>query len=148
VPDHGSRALGAERDGGGGGEPGRDEQPDGRGHHEALVRTVEEHAWRGECVQGEETGRGEEGERDEEQARVRPAERHARGRERERRADESGREDEPEVRGVVLPGEVDARRREQQHKAGERDGHEGHPRHEPVPRPRRRRQESGGGLHL
>ena len=47
-----------------------DQQAHRRGDHEALVGRVEQHAGGGERVKGEEAGRGQKGQRNQEQASV------------------------------------------------------------------------------
>jgi len=72
-------------------------------------------------VQPEEPRRRQEGQRDEEQPRVAALARRVAGRERQRGVDRRRAEHDPEVRRVLLPLEVQPRRREQQPEAGQRD---------------------------
>ena len=71
-------------------------------------------------MQPEEAGADDEREPDQQQPCVPAAARALADRDREREADERGDEDEPEMRGLVLPPLVDLRDTTQQE--GERDG--------------------------
>ena len=124
APDDAAGPAARELDRGGGGEHPGDQQADGRRELEARVRSREEHARRRERVQPQEARARHEGERDEEQARVLPPARgHADG--PAERGRESGRsEDEPEVRGVVLPALVDRGSGEQECQEDERRRHD------------------------
>ena len=129
------------------GEAGRDQQAHRGGHHEALVRPVEQHARRGQRVQHQEAGGGQEGQRDQEQARVGAAQRDARGLIRQHRAEQRRGEHEPEVGGMVLPADVGGGRRQQQHEAGRRQRHGGHPRRQPGPAVGSRHEQAWPGAH-
>ena len=98
----------------------RQQQPDRRGHHEALVRRVEQHTGGRQRVQPEEAGRRQQRHRDQLQPGVgAPARGRADG-ERQGRARERGCQHQPEVRRVVLPGDVRGRAGHQQPEAEQR----------------------------
>ena len=112
-------------------EPGF-EQPDRRGDLEARVLPGQENPRCRERVEDEVAGRGEEGESDEEESRIGAT----RGRLGEQEA-ESEREgadehDEPEMRRVVLPDEIEARLGEQNGEADEREDAERTPARQPA----------------
>ena len=81
---------------------------------------VEQHARRRERVQREEPRARDQRERHEEQARVRSPMRGLARDERERDVDQRDREDEQEVRRMVLPHDVDARDGQEQGEPDER----------------------------
>ena len=97
-----------------------EQQPDGRRDHEARVLAADEHTRRRERVQGEEARAGDEGEPDQEQAGVAPAQRGLTDRVAEPGADDAGGEHDPEMRRVVLPAQVEARGSEQDAERDER----------------------------
>ena len=73
-------------------------------------------------MQREESGAGEEGERDQEDAGVSPAARRLAHEEAEQEAQDGRDEHEPEVSRLVLPDEVEAGYAQEEEEAGERDG--------------------------
>ena len=87
-------------------EEARNREPERRRELKARVLT-QQHARRGECVQAEEAGRRDEGERDQEQPRVSPPAGGDADGVAEHDAERGGSEHEPEMRGMVLPGLVD-----------------------------------------
>src|SRR5207248_1054808 len=93
---------------------------------------ADQHARRGERVEPEETGGGHERQRDEEETRIAPAARGQSDRVAERNVQRSGGQDDPEVCGVVLPGAVERRPRED----GDEDSRAGDDR-QPWPDPAR-----------
>ena len=111
---------GAERKRRGRGEDRAQEEPERRGDLEAGVLARDEDARRGEGVEPEEPGADQERERDEQDARVAPPRRGLAHEEAEREARDRRGEDEPEVRGLMLPVEVEARDPEEEEEA--RDG--------------------------
>jgi hypothetical protein len=122
-PSHeAGRCLGGELDRGRRREERGHKEPDGRRHDETRVRRVEEDTRRRERVQAEEPGRREERERDEEEPRVRPPARRLTRHGCERDVDRGGDEHEPEVGGVVLPDDVEARCRKNDDEPDERGG--------------------------
>ena len=120
VPDERGRRARAELDGRRRGKDRGEEKTDRRRDDEARVRRVEEDARRRERVESEEPCAHEEGERDEEEPRIRPAPRGVARGDAERDVRESDREDEPEMGGVVFPLDVETRLGEQEPEPGER----------------------------
>ena len=103
-------------------EDSGDDQPDRGRDDEPGVRAGEEDAGRGECMQPEEAGAGEERERDEDQPRVAVTAGGDVGQVREHDADRRRQQDEPEVARMMLPVAVELRSREQEDQAREREG--------------------------
>ena len=102
-------------------ERARDHEPDRRREHEARVPALEQHARRGQRVQAEEPGAGQEREADQQQPRVPPSSPGLADRQRQPGVEHAGREHEPEVHGLDLPALVDLRRGAQQHDQRERE---------------------------
>ena len=109
----------------------RHQQPHGRGEDEAAVGRVEQHLRRRKRVQPEEPGRGQEAERDEEQAPVAAARGDLAGGVGQDRGGDRRAQHEPEVAGMVLPAHVGVGGGEQDREAREREGHERGPRDDP-----------------
>jgi hypothetical protein len=82
-------------------------------------------------VEHEVAGRGEEGHSDEKEAGVGPPRGRFGEQEAEGERQSSDEDDEPEVRGVVLPGEIQIRRGEQDGEADERKDAERAPARQP-----------------
>jgi hypothetical protein len=127
-PAHeGGRASGLEVERRGAGQGAGEQEADGRGELEAGVAPGEQHPRSGERVQRQEARGGEEGERDEEDARIGTSARRFPEEEAEREREHPREDDEPEVRRVVLPADVQARLAEQEHEARHRQDDEGQP---------------------
>ena len=100
-------------------------RPTGVAMTKPAFGAVEEHARRGQGVQAEEAGAGQEGERDERDARVGAALGGDAGGVGEGAGQHRGREHQPEVRGVVRPAAVDRGDDQQQPDAEHRQGEQG-----------------------
>ena len=103
---HPLRPLGRELQRGHRGEQRGQREPDGRGQREPAVAAVEQHPGRGQRVQHEEQGRGEEPEPDEQQPRVVVPLGRAVDDQREADVHPRDERDQPEVRRVVLDEDV------------------------------------------
>jgi hypothetical protein len=96
-------------------EAGPDEEADGRG-----VLPLEQDARGGEGVQRQKATARQKGQRDEEHACVSPPARSLAEDEPDDRVHDRDEEDEPEVRSVVLPVDVQRRPGEEQEEPGQR----------------------------
>jgi hypothetical protein len=101
-----------------------DQEAHRHGDDEAGVGAGQQHPGRGERVDREEAGAGQQRQRHQEQAGVAPVPGRVACRIRERRADHPCGQHQPEVRRVMLPARVERRLGDEQPEAGERDEEE------------------------
>jgi hypothetical protein len=105
-----------------GGDGRGQEEPDRRGDLKARVLAREQDTGSCERVQAEESGGADEGDRQAEYSCVATPRGRFASEERERAGDDTGEEDEPEVRRLVLPVEIQAWPGEQERESRERRG--------------------------
>ncbi len=126
-PQHPSATRAREWQCGGGGEPSRDREANGRGDHEPEIGRRQQHARRGERVKAQEARARAEGERDEDQPSIAAphgrlvrevGQRHVHGRHGE---------DQPEVARLVLPLQVELRTRDEQDQPQQRQDEQQQP---------------------
>ena len=126
----------------GDGREGRGQQEaDRSGQHEAAVRAAEHHAGRGQRVQGQEAGAGEQDHRHQEEPLVAAAAGDLADDQAEHDVQRRDDGHQPEVRRMVLPVHVQRRPAEQQGEAGDRDDQRGCEEHRRGPR-------GSSGFHL